>query len=332
MTNNRIAVGSVVEGISGAGYVRTDADGLVLDPGDSPSIGTADITAGAITTPKLADDAVTTAKITNLAVTDAKISSLAFSKLTSLPTTLAGYGIAASQAATGAWTLAGSLALSAGSGGTTVFTTAITGESASRFILKANGSMYLTNGTATDSVRERKSGGGFYEYRTTAADNPGTGNIIEYLGNGGSGLKFAITEDGKTYLTATGSTSAQHYLTNGAVEGSIYASSSIGGFIVGSITNYPLYFLQNGAIVATFYGSSFTNNKGYTQSGSDSNSFSGVTTFSAKTNAAASTTAGASLNIPSGTAPTSPVDGDLWFDGTNLKLRVSGATYTITKS
>lgn len=63
MTNNRIAVGSVVEGISGAGYVRTDADGLVLDPGDSPSIATADIAAGAVTTPKLADDAVTTAKM-----------------------------------------------------------------------------------------------------------------------------------------------------------------------------------------------------------------------------------------------------------------------------
>lgn len=68
MTNNRIAVGSVVEGISGAGYVRTDADGLVLDPGDSPSIATGDIAAGAITTPKLADSAVTGPKIANASV------------------------------------------------------------------------------------------------------------------------------------------------------------------------------------------------------------------------------------------------------------------------
>lgn len=44
----------------------------------------------------------------------------------------------------------------------------------------------------------------------------------------------------------------------------------------------------------------------------------------------ASTTTRATLNIPSGTAPTSPVDGDIWFDGTNLKIRVSGVTKTVT--
>jgi hypothetical protein len=46
---------------------------------------------------------------------------------------------------------------------------------------------------------------------------------------------------------------------------------------------------------------------------------------------AASTTAAASLCIPSGTAPSSPVNGDIWFDGTDLKLRSGGATYTLTK-
>jgi hypothetical protein len=44
----------------------------------------------------------------------------------------------------------------------------------------------------------------------------------------------------------------------------------------------------------------------------------------------ASTTAKASLRIPSGTAPTSPVDGDIWFDGTNLKMRIGGVTKTFT--
>lgn len=34
-----------------------------------------------------------------------------------------------------------------------------------------------------------------------------------------------------------------------------------------------------------------------------------------------STTSNASLNIPSGTAPTSPASGDVWFDGSNLKFR-----------
>jgi hypothetical protein len=44
---------------------------------------------------------------------------------------------------------------------------------------------------------------------------------------------------------------------------------------------------------------------------------------------APSTTASATLRIPSGTAPTSPVNGDIWFDGTDLKIRVAGVTRTI---
>jgi hypothetical protein len=44
----------------------------------------------------------------------------------------------------------------------------------------------------------------------------------------------------------------------------------------------------------------------------------------------ASTTAISSMRIPSGTAPTSPVSGDFWYDGTNLKFRDGGTTRTIT--
>ena len=46
----------------------------------------------------------------------------------------------------------------------------------------------------------------------------------------------------------------------------------------------------------------------------------------------ASTTTTAGINLPSGTAPTSPVDGDIWYDGTNLKVRLAGATKTVTVS
>jgi lysophospholipase L1-like esterase len=45
----------------------------------------------------------------------------------------------------------------------------------------------------------------------------------------------------------------------------------------------------------------------------------------------ASTTARATLNIPSGTAPSSPVNGDIWSDGSDLKVRLGGVTYTLTK-
>jgi hypothetical protein len=53
-------------------------------------------------------------------------------------------------------------------------------------------------------------------------------------------------------------------------------------------------------------------------------------TFAGKVIHAASTTGKASANIPSGTGPTSPVDGDMWYDGTNVKFRVGGTTKTFT--
>jgi hypothetical protein len=44
----------------------------------------------------------------------------------------------------------------------------------------------------------------------------------------------------------------------------------------------------------------------------------------------ASTTARSALRLRSGTAPTSPNDGDIFFDGTNLKMRIGGVTKTFT--
>ena len=47
---------------------------------------------------------------------------------------------------------------------------------------------------------------------------------------------------------------------------------------------------------------------------------------------AAGTTAKSQLNLASSTAPTAPANGDVWFDGTALKIRISGATKTVTVS
>jgi hypothetical protein len=44
----------------------------------------------------------------------------------------------------------------------------------------------------------------------------------------------------------------------------------------------------------------------------------------------AGTTARAQFNFAASTAPTSPNNGDFWFDGTNVKIRVAGATKTFT--
>jgi hypothetical protein len=44
----------------------------------------------------------------------------------------------------------------------------------------------------------------------------------------------------------------------------------------------------------------------------------------------ASTTSAAAMRLRSGTAPTTPNDGDIWFDGTDLKMRIGGVTKTFT--
>jgi hypothetical protein len=41
-------------------------------------------------------------------------------------------------------------------------------------------------------------------------------------------------------------------------------------------------------------------------------------------------TGAASINVASGVAPTSPVNGDIWFDGTDIKMRIGGVTKTFT--
>jgi hypothetical protein len=50
----------------------------------------------------------------------------------------------------------------------------------------------------------------------------------------------------------------------------------------------------------------------------------GQTTPTAALDVAASTTARASIRVRSGTAPTAPNDGDLWFDGTHVYMQIGG--------
>lgn len=52
----------------------------------------------------------------------------------------------------------------------------------------------------------------------------------------------------------------------------------------------------------------------------------GVSNFSTIIKAPASTTSAASFNMASGTAPTSPANGDIWYDGTHMQGRVNGVT------
>ena len=56
----------------------------------------------------------------------------------------------------------------------------------------------------------------------------------------------------------------------------------------------------------------------------------GTTTPTAALDLPASTTAKSSLRIRTGVAPTTPNDGDIWLDGTDMKIRIGGVTKTVT--
>jgi hypothetical protein len=54
-----------------------------------------------------------------------------------------------------------------------------------------------------------------------------------------------------------------------------------------------------------------------------------TSTFAGTVVTPASASAAAGLRLLTGSAPSSPVDGDMWQDGTNLKIRINGVTKTV---
>lgn len=60
--------------------------------------------------------------------------------------------------------------------------------------------------------------------------------------------------------------------------------------------------------------------------GTSTNTFNGTSTFAGKVNTVASSTTAAGFNIPHGSAPTSPVNGDVWTTTSGLFARIGGAT------
>lgn len=68
-----VSVGRSIGGAGGAGFVKVDANGLILDPADSTTIEASEIADGAVTTSKIAAGAVTTAKLASGAVTTTEL-------------------------------------------------------------------------------------------------------------------------------------------------------------------------------------------------------------------------------------------------------------------
>lgn len=125
---------------------------------------------------------------------------------------------------------------------------------------------------------------------------------------------------------------------NLSLSGTAYATSISASTIFSGSTN--LYNIFSVANINPFFnnlnasGTSTFNNVIATNS--ISTNFASITSIDSTIISAntvslfASTTSDPSFRIVAGVAPTSPHNGDIWFDGTNLKMRVGGATKTFT--
>ena len=156
--------------------------------------------------------------------------------------------------------------------------------------------------------------------------------------------------------------SCLHQAFTGAASAASYAYSTVTGFsyghnfsAAGTTTTLTAFLSQGfvlaaGHVVTTAYGlrlqaasisggASITNYWGISQEDTAANNVlagrsamgqAAGTAATALVDVGASTTARSSLRIRSGTAPTAPNDGDIWFDGSAVKVQISGVTRTFT--
>jgi hypothetical protein len=176
-------------------------------------------------------------------------------------------------------------------------------------------------------------GGGSAASSTTVTIDRGAGavnnDIINLRASGSSLWRIsatgAVTHTG-TYTLTAGSIIAH------AISGAFSPSSGSGNFTAFSIANTINQTGASGTIIIADINPTLTSVSG-TGYGllirpTTLNNGIGIATPTALLDISGSTTARASLRIRSGTAPSSPNDGDIWFDGTNLSIRISGVTRT----
>ena len=101
---------------------------------------------------------------------------------------------------------------------------------------------------------------------------------------------------------------------------------TIAGSILGTNNTWTGSNTFNGAVSlnGSTLGTAATQNVG--TSGTNIGMLSTVNTWGAEQILPASTTGSAPLNIPQGTAPTSPVNGDVWTTSTGMFARINGST------
>ena len=218
---------------------------------------------------------------------------------------------------------------------------------ASTFLANPSTSTQITIGsTATNAMFRLDSVGGRIGNLSTA----GTANTVSWQ----VGTKFFITDSSSMVQLGTAATGQFQMQTSFFGSGS-GVLSTIGSFMGGNGTRGSMAFVPSAdlanvgdkVLFAYHTGSAWASAIEYANASTanvvvsivsaggqmkvgGSSFFGGTTTPTAFVHLAASTTARSSMRITNGVAPTSPNDGDIWYDGTDLKMRVGATTKTFT--
>jgi hypothetical protein len=152
---------------------------------------------------------------------------------------------------------------------------------------------------------------------------------INYLGKAGSGVTntlISYLSQSSTVAASFTISSVQHFAAADATKGSGSTITAQWGFRTGDLTTGDTNIAFKGEV------SSGSNKYNLYMDGTAQNYLAGVTGIgvapSSTTNLilAASATGVSSLRLPHGTAPSSPVNGDIWTTTAGLFVRVNGST------
>lgn len=155
---------------------------------------------------------------------------------------------------------------------------------------------------------------------TLSSDNVAVGVSAVRSNTAGTGI-VAIGKQALEFVTGNNNT----------------ALGYLAGFAHTTGTNNIFIGASSTGVAATDSNRTFIGNSSTTSTWLGGNLLLGSTTdngaraqITGKLAISAGTTGASQINLASSTAPTSPNNGDIWFDGTNLKMQIGGVTKTFT--
>jgi hypothetical protein len=133
---------------------------------------------------------------------------------------------------------------------------------------------------------------------------------------------FKLDVNGTARVSATGSFNTT-FANTGISVYNTYAPTGYNSWLVGVETDY--FAVYSGRNIFYIHR---TRTNGNSYLNTDYFRFGSPNAATAQVDIESSSTTRSSLRIRSGVAPTTPNDGDIWYDGTNLKMRIAGVTKT----